>query len=143
LVAIILSFFVPGAGQLYKGHFLKSLLFFFGIGICFSVASGIITLFIAAALYIILWLVNMGDVIFTSMNSKREPIIAGILSLVPGLGQFYTVQAGKGIFFLLLTAFFSSISVFMPFIGIPALVLLWIYSTYDAWQAAQQLNTGW
>lgn len=143
VIAIILSFFVPGVGQLYKGHFLKALLFLFGIGICFSVASGIITFLIAIALCIILWIVNMGDVIFTPMNSERNPFIAGILSLIPGLGQFYTVQAGKGVVLLLFTALFCAISIVMPFIAIPVLVLLWIYSTYDAWQAAQQLNTGW
>ena len=143
VVAIILSFFVPGAGQLYKGHFLKSLLFLFGIGICFSVASGIITFLIAVGLFLILWTVNMGDVIFTPINSKRKPIIAGILSLIPGLGQFYTVQAVKGIIFLLLAAFFYVISIVLPPIGIPVLVLLVIYSIYDAWEAAQQLNIGW
>jgi TM2 domain-containing membrane protein YozV len=143
VVAIILSFFVPGAGQLYKGHFLKALLFVFGIAICASVASGIITLFIAIALYIVLWIVNMGDVIFTPMDSKRNPFVAGILSLIPGLGQFYTVQAGKGIVFLLFTVFFFALSALIPFIGIPVLVMLCIYSIYDAWQAAQQLNTAW
>ena len=143
LVAIILSFFVPGAGQLYKGHFLKSFLFLFGIGICVSVASGIITLLIALCLYIVLWVINMGDVILTPMNSKRNPFVAGILSLIPGLGQFYTVQAGKGIVLLLLAALFFSVSALFPAIGIPLLVLLVIYGIYDAWQAAQQLNTVW
>ena len=33
VIAIILSFFVPGAGQLYKGHVLKALLFVFDIAI--------------------------------------------------------------------------------------------------------------
>jgi TM2 domain-containing membrane protein YozV len=143
LIAIILSFFVPGSGQLYKGHFLKALLFVFGIAICISVASGIITILIAIALYIVLWIVNMGDVIFTPMNSKRNPFIAVILSLVPGLGQFYTVQAGKGIVLLLFAAFFFGVSIFIQFIGIPVLFMLCIYSVYDAWAAARQLNTAW
>lgn len=143
LVAIILSFLVPGAGQLYKGHFLKALLFVFGIAICFSVASGIITILLAIGLYIVLWIINMGDVIFTPMDSKRNPFIAGILSLIPGLGQFYTVQASKGIVLLLFTAFFFVVSTIIPFIGISVLVMLSIYSIYDAWQAAQQLNTAW
>ena len=143
LVAIILSFFVPGAGQLYKGHFLKAFLFVFGIAICFSVASGIITILLAIGLYIVLWIINMGDVIFTPMDSKRNPFVAGVLSLIPGLGQFYTVQAGKGIVLLLFTAFFFALSAIIPFIGIPVLVMLWIYSIYDAWRAAQQMNTAW
>jgi len=145
VVAIILSIFVPGAGQLYKGHFLKALLFVFGIGICISVATGIITLIIALVLYAVLWLINMGDVIFTPMDSERNPLIAAILSLIPGLGQFYTVQAGKGIVLLLFTAFFALFS-FVPvigIIGILGLIILWIYSIYDAWGAAQQLNTVW
>ena len=143
LIAIILSFFVPGSGQLYKGHFLKSLLFLCGIGICISVVSGIITFFIALCLYIVLWVINMGDVIFTPMNSKRNPFVAVILSLIPGLGQFYTVQAGKGIALLLLTGLFSFLFTRSSEIGVFVLLVLWIYSMYDAWHAAQQLHTVW
>jgi TM2 domain-containing membrane protein YozV len=142
VIAIILSFFVPGAGQLYKGHFLKCFLFLFGIGICVSLITGYITFLLAIGLGILLWLVNMGDVIFTPMNSKRNPFIAAILSLIPGLGQFYTVQAVKGIVLLLSTALFLALSTFMPLFGALVLVLIF-YSIYDAWQAAEQLNTGW
>ena len=143
VVAVILSFFVPGAGQLYKGHVLKALLFVFAVAIYVLVIFGIITPVIAFVLYIILWIINMGDVIFTPMDSKRNPFVAVLLSFVPGLGQFYTVQSGKGVVLLLLAIFFFILNLAILFVGMPFLLILWIYSIYDAWEAAQQLNTTW
>jgi len=143
VIAIILSFFVPGFGQLYKGHFFKALFSLFGIAICLSVTFDIITPLIAIVLYIVLWIINMGDVISTPMDSKRNPFIAVLLSLVPGLGQLYTMQAGKGSVLLLFAVFFSALSAAILFIGIPVLVMLWVYSIYDAWNAARQVNTAW
>jgi TM2 domain-containing membrane protein YozV len=101
------------------------------------------TFFIAIFLYVVLWIINMGDVFCTPMDSKRNPFVAALLSLVPGLGQFYTVQAGKGIVLLLFAAFFFALSANILFIGMPVMIILWIHSIHDAWQAARKLNTAW
>jgi predicted RNA-binding Zn-ribbon protein involved in translation (DUF1610 family) len=43
-IAGILSFFIPGLGQAYKGHMLRGLSFFLGfwIGVCMLVVPGIL-----------------------------------------------------------------------------------------------------
>ncbi len=57
LLALILSFFIPGLGQFYTGQFLKAILLF--------VAAGILAFFwftlIAIPLCIIVWLYSMYD----------------------------------------------------------------------------------
>lgn len=57
LLALILSFFIPGLGQLYTGQFLKAILLF--------VAAGVLAFFwftlIAIPFYVIVWLYSMYD----------------------------------------------------------------------------------
>jgi len=57
ILALILSFFIPGLGQLYTGQFLKAVLLF--------VAAGIFAYFwftlIAIPLYIAVWIYSMYD----------------------------------------------------------------------------------
>ena len=57
LLALILSFFIPGLGQFYTGQFLKAILLF--------VAAGILAFFwftiIAIPLYIVVWIYSMYD----------------------------------------------------------------------------------
>jgi len=65
-----------------------------------------------------------------------SPILAVILSFfIPGLGQFYTGQLVKAIALFILAVIFGYLSII---IGIPFYLIVWLYSMYDAYVAAQQ-----
>lgn len=64
-----------------------------------------------------------------------SPILAVILSFfIPGLGQFYTGQFLKAIALFLLAVIFALLSTVV--IGIPLYIIVWLYSMYDAYIAA-------
>jgi TM2 domain-containing membrane protein YozV len=66
-----------------------------------------------------------------------SPILAVILSFfIPGLGQFYTGQLVKAIALFILAVIFGYLSIIV--IGIPFYLIVWLYSMYDAYVAAQQ-----
>jgi len=65
-----------------------------------------------------------------------SPVLALILSfLIPGLGQFYTGQFVKGLLLFLGAVVFGYLSIIV--IGIPFLLIIWLYSMYDAYTAAK------
>jgi len=65
-----------------------------------------------------------------------SPVLALILSfLIPGLGQFYTGQFVKGVLLFLGAVVFGLLST--SIIGIPFLLIIWLYSMYDAYTAAK------
>ncbi len=65
-----------------------------------------------------------------------SPILALILSFfIPGLGQFYTGQMLKAVALLVLAVIFGFLGSFL--IGIPLYLIVWIYSMFDAYTAAQ------
>jgi TM2 domain-containing membrane protein YozV len=65
---------------------------------------------------------------------RKEPGVALLLSfLLPGLGQIYNGDVGKGIAFML--GFFVLI-----WIGIG--IAFWIWSMIDAYQSATNINMG-
>ena len=67
--------------------------------------------------------------------------LAAVLSvLLPGLGQIYNGQIGKGILFMVLLVVFA-LMVFI-IIGIPLLIAFWIYNIYDAYDTAKKINEG-
>ena len=67
-----------------------------------------------------------------SQSSPRVPILAGLLSLmVPGLGQFYNGEIGKGVMLMFSCLF---LWVFMLF------WIVWIWSVIDAYMVAEQNN---
>ena len=66
-----------------------------------------------------------------------SPLLAVILSFfIPGLGQFYTGQLFKAILLFVLAVVFAALSTIL--IGIPFYLIVWIYSMYDAYTAAQK-----
>ncbi len=66
-----------------------------------------------------------------------SPLIAVILSFfIPGLGQFYTGQLLKAILLFALAVIFGGLSTIL--IGIPFYILVWLYSMYDAYVAAER-----
>ena len=76
-----------------------------------------------------------GEVIY------RNPIVALVLSFIfPGLGQLYNHQNRKGI--ILIVANVISLILCLLLIGIILVILIWIYSMYDAFASAKAMNNG-
>jgi len=75
----------------------------------------------------------------SSFVEVKSAGLAAVLSFfIPGLGQIYNGQIGKGIIFIVLTfVFAATIIVFIGFILLP---LFWIYNIYDAYNTAMDLN---
>jgi TM2 domain-containing membrane protein YozV len=69
-LAAVLSFFIPGLGQLYNGQFLKGFLMF----VLFGISAAAIMLLIGIVTTPILWLVGIIDAYRTadSLNQKAE-----------------------------------------------------------------------
>ncbi len=70
----------------------------------------------------------------THKEGLKNPRIAALLSIIPGLGQVYNGQLGKGVLFLIVTI--------LGFILIIPGVIVWIYGIYDAFKTAKQMNYG-
>ena len=65
-----------------------------------------------------------------------SPFVAVVLSFfIPGLGQFYTGQLMKAILLFLAAVVFGALSTIL--IGIPFYLIIWIYSMFDAYNAAK------
>ena len=65
LVAVILSFFIPGLGQFYTGQLVKAVLLFIG-AVIFGFLS---TILIGIPFYLIIWLYSMYDA-YTVANKE-------------------------------------------------------------------------
>ncbi|MDD3977954.1 hypothetical protein L1994_08855 [Methanomicrobium antiquum] len=57
ILAVILSFFIPGLGQLYTGQFVKAVLLF----LLAVVFAGLSTMLIGIPFYLIVWIYSMYD----------------------------------------------------------------------------------
>ena len=76
------------------------------------------------------------------MVEQKSSGIAVILSFfIPGLGQIYVGKISLGVLLIILDFVFGLLSIIV--IGIPFLILLWLYSMYDAYKTAEatQNNT--
>ena len=62
---------------------------------------------------------------------RKNPLLAGVLSLIPGLGQIYAGKIRRGILL-----FFVTVLTLSAGIG----VIAWLYSAYDAYQIARRFN---
>jgi len=72
------------------------------------------------------------------VERKSEGLAAVLSFFIPGLGQVYNGQIGKGIIVLILFALFTaSIIVLIGFILAP---LFWIWNIYDAHNTAKRIN---
>ncbi|HWQ67577.1 MAG TPA: hypothetical protein VN372_12010 [Methanospirillum sp.] len=68
-----------------------------------------------------------------------SPLIALALSFfIPGLGQFYTGQLIKAVALFLAGVVFAFLSTIL--IGIPFYLIIWLYSMFDAYTAAQKMD---
>lgn len=71
----------------------------------------------------------------------KNPILSLALSFIfPGMGQFYNYQIHKGVIFVI--AFIISILLCFILVGIPFVLLIWLYSMYDAFSSARAMNRG-
>lgn len=86
-----------------------------------------------------------------SVRSRKSPIAAGFLALVPGLGHFYLGQNLKGVAYLIgvgglqFFGFDLDLSVVGAAIGVPMELGgagLWIFSIVDAYNTAKRMNSG-
>jgi TM2 domain-containing membrane protein YozV len=67
--------------------------------------------------------------------------IAAIASfVVPGLGQIYCGQIGRGI--MILIGFVIACFMILILIGLILAPLIWIWNVYDAYNLANQINKG-
>ncbi len=85
------------------------------------------------------------------VRSRKSPIAAGFLALVPGLGHFYLGQNLKGVAYLVgvgglqFFGFDLDLSVLGAAIGIPMELGgagLWMFSILDAYHTAKRMNEG-
>jgi hypothetical protein len=84
------------------------------------------------------------------MARKKSPVLAALLSfIIPGIGQVYVGERGKGMGFFLIGTIFVFLEIFLirnndrgmelgPVLvaGI-SIILFWIYNTYDAYITAK------
>ena len=74
-------------------------------------------------------------------TDQKSAGLAVVLSFfVPGLGQIYNGQIGKGIGFIILGGVLAlTMFILIGFILYP---LFWIYNLYDAYSTAEKINAG-
>ena len=72
--------------------------------------------------------------------TKKNPGAAAVLSFfVPGLGQIYNGELGKGITIVAVTIVCWMIT--FLYIGFIILVPLWVWAIYDAYTKAERINS--
>ena len=71
--------------------------------------------------------------------TKKNPGAAAVLSFfIPGLGQIYNGELGKGI--TIIAAAVICWMITFLYIGIVLLIPLWIWGIYDAHKTAEEIN---
>lgn len=72
-------------------------------------------------------------------TEKKSSGIAAIASfLIPGLGQIYNGEIGKGIMFIIIAVVFALLMLVV--IGFILYPLFWVYNIYDAYKTAERIN---
>lgn len=72
------------------------------------------------------------------MNSPKDPTLAAILSvIIPGLGQFYCQQWGRGVMFFVGTLF---LAILAPPVGMLLSAGVWVWGIVDAYRIAKALQ---
>ncbi len=74
-------------------------------------------------------------------TDKKSSGIAAIASFfIPGLGQIYNGQIGKGIMYIIIGIIFALLMIVL--IGFILYTLFWAYNIYDAYTTAEKINRG-
>ena len=72
-------------------------------------------------------------------EAGKTPVLALILSfLLPGLGQIYNGQAGKGVLMIFAAIVCAVLTLFI--IGFFLYLIVWIYGMFDAYVTAEAYN---
>ncbi len=75
----------------------------------------------------------------STRTEKKSSGLAAVASFfIPGLGQIYNGQIGKGIMFIIISIIFGLLMIVL--IGFILLPLFWIYNIYDAYSTAEKIN---
>lgn len=74
------------------------------------------------------------------MKSKNAGLAAVFSFFVPGLGQIYNGEFGKAVLFIIVSIVGAMLSPF--FIGFIILLPIWIWAVFDAYNSAEEINTG-
>ena len=77
----------------------------------------------------------------THEEGLKDPNFAGLLSIIPGLGQLYNGQLGKGLLFLFVTIIGLFFGFMVLFIFIVT-ALIWIYGMFESHNTANKMNCG-
>lgn len=72
------------------------------------------------------------------VKQKSEGLAAVLSFLIPGLGQIYNGEIGKGIGILVLAIILGIL--FFLLITVLVLLILWIWNIYDAYTTAKEIN---
>jgi TM2 domain-containing membrane protein YozV len=82
----------------------------------------------------------------TSVQEKKNPRIAAVASILPGLGQIYVEETRKGIVLVILAVFSLYLAVafnnILAELGDALYLLLLLYSAYDSYNMAKEINIG-
>jgi len=79
------------------------------------------------------------DITLAHIRVMRNPGLAAVCSFfITGLGQIYNGQIFKGLLFMAVWG----VAVLMSFllIGLPILVIVWVWGIIDAYRTAERLN---
>jgi TM2 domain-containing membrane protein YozV/ribosomal protein S27AE len=72
---------------------------------------------------------------------EKSPGLAAVLSFfIPGLGQIYNGQIGKGLLLLVLAMLSAGLIIII--IGIIPYLIIWLFSIFDAYSTANRINRG-
>lgn len=74
------------------------------------------------------------------IEGAPHPFLAGLLSIIPGVGTMYVGQYAKGVAYLLIISVLDSLGK-NGFFGVMAAVV-WIYQIVDAYQTAKAMRDG-
>jgi hypothetical protein len=174
-LTIILGF-IPGMGHLYAGRLLRAFLYassFFGLVLlfAFSQAREIDGAIVFFALGVIIWFINMIDlVVYVTGSSRRSTAIVNpdephlvqnesqqnerfftmLSSIIPGLGHFQMGLMQRGLSFLVV--FFGVITMIFfvgyvthlkgVFVFLLAVPIIWLYGLFDAMQLLHRKQKG-
>lgn len=70
---------------------------------------------------------------------KNAGVTAVFSFFIPGLGQIYNGELGKGLIIVAVTII--SLKLTIIYIGFFILIPLWIWTIYDAYRTAEKINT--
>ena len=78
----------------------------------------------------------------TTRQSYKNPILAGVLSLFPGIGNIYNGLYLRGLAFFLICTSMIVITTRYPLFGL-GIAFFWIFNVVDAYRQATLINHGY